>query len=300
MDRVPPRWARRLVIAPVVLVICISLIAISPVLLVLAAVVDLLVPGNWRSVRIVAFGTFFVFMEAAGLVVLFGMWVRFGFGTHVRSERSRDAHYRLMTFYLLLMYKAVAFLFGLRVNIEERKAPHPGPLLVFSRHAGPGNSLMLIGTMMIAFHRRPRIVMLAKLQWDPLFDTMFNRLPNRFISHEKSKSEGYLRAIGDLASDLGDQDAFVLFPEGRDFTQRLRRRAIDYLRTKGFDTHADRAESMLHVLPPRHRGPLAAITSAPEADVAFVAHSVLEELGSFRELWRRIPLNDPIDGRYWR
>ncbi|MGI8408160.1 MAG: 1-acyl-sn-glycerol-3-phosphate acyltransferase, partial [Actinomycetota bacterium] len=106
MDRVPPRWARRLIIAPVVLVICLSLIAISPVLLVLAAVVDLLVPGNWRSVRIVAFGTFFVFMEAAGLVVLFGMWVRFGFGTRVRSERSRDTHYRLMTFYLLLMYKA--------------------------------------------------------------------------------------------------------------------------------------------------------------------------------------------------
>lgn len=27
---------------------------------------------------------------------------------------------------------------------------------------------------------------------------------------------------------------------------------------------------------------------------------MLEELGSFKELWRRIPLQDPIDGRYWR
>lgn len=142
--------------------------------------------------------------------------------------------------------------------------------------------------------------MLAKLQWDPLFDTMFNRLPNRFISHEKGKSAGYVAAIGDLAENLGDLDAFVLFPEGRDFTQRLRLRAIDYLKTKGFDRHAERATSMLHVLPPRHKGPLAAITSAPEADVAFVAHSVLEELGSFKELWRRIPLADPIDARYWR
>lgn len=298
MDRVPPRWVRRLVVAPLVLLICLALTAVSPLILLAAAIADLFVPGNWRTLRMVALGTFYVFMEAAGLVVLFVLWVRFG--TRVSSDRARDTHYRLMALYLMLMYRAVSSLFGLRINIEERRAPEPGPVLVFSRHAGPGNSLMLIGTMMIAFNRRPRIVMLAKLQWDPLFDTMFNRLPNRFISHDKGKSDRYISAIGDLARDLGDQDAFVLFPEGRDFTQRLRRRAIEYLRGKGFDHHADRAEGMLHVLPPRHRGPFAAIESAPEADVAFVAHSVLEELGSFKELWRRIPLEDPIDGRYWR
>ena len=298
MDRVPPRWIRRIVIAPLVLLICLVLVAISPALLVVAAIADLIVPGNWRTLRMATFAAFYVFMEAAGLVVLFALWV--GFLSRVKTERALDTHYRLMTFYLKLVYRAVSLLFGLRINIEERQTPQPGPILVFSRHAGPGNSLMLIGTMMIAFNRRPRIVMLAKLQWDPLFDTMFNRLPNRFISHEKGKSDKYVAAIGDLAKGMGDQDAFVLFPEGRDFTQRLRARAIEVLRTKGFEKHAQRAEDMLHVLPPRHRGPLAAITSAPEADVAFVAHSVLEELGSFKELWRRIPLDDPIDGRYWR
>ncbi|HVL63761.1 MAG TPA: 1-acyl-sn-glycerol-3-phosphate acyltransferase [Actinomycetota bacterium] len=300
MDRVPPKWLRRLIVAPLVLVICLALIAISPVFLVLAALADLVVPGNWRTLRLVSFAVFFLVMEAGGLVVLFALWIWSGFGLRIKSERSLDLHYRLMTFYLKLMYRAVALLLGLRINIEERRAPQPGPVLVFSRHAGPGNSLMLIGTMMIAFNRRPRIVMLAKLQWDPLFDTMFNRLPNRFIRHEKSKSDRYVAAIGDLAENLGDQDAFVLFPEGRDFTQRLRRKAIDYLRKKGFDRHAERAEGMLHVLPPRHRGPMAAITNAPQADVVFVAHSVLEELGSFKQLWRRIPLDDPIDGRYWR
>jgi hypothetical protein len=291
---------RRLVVAPLVLLICVALVMISPVVVVAAAVVDLFVPGNWRAVRMVLFGTIFVFMEAAGLVALFVLWVRFGFGVRVETARAQDMHYRLMTVYLMLMYRAVGRLFGLRIHIERRQAPRPGPVLVFSRHAGPGNSLMLIGTMMIAFNRRPRIVMLAKLQWDPLFDTMFNRLPNRFISHDKGKSDHYVAAIGDLAANLGDQDAFVLFPEGRDFTQRLRLRAIEYLRAKGFDRHADRAQSMLHVLPPRHRGPLAAITRAPEADVVFVAHSVLEELGTLKEVWRRIPISHSIDARYWR
>lgn len=300
MDRVPPRWVRRIVLAPLVLVMCSALVAISPVLIVASAIADLFVRGNWRTMRMVAFGTFYVFLEAAALVALFVLWIRFGFGTRVKTGRSKDVHFRLMTFYLKVMYRAVTKLFGLRVNVEERQPPQPGPIVVFSRHAGPGNSLLLIGTMMVAYARKPRIVMLAKLQWDPLFDVMFNRLPNRFISHEKGKSEQYVAAIGDLARNLGDRDAFVLFPEGRDFTQRLRKRAIELLRAKGFDKHADRAEQMLYVLPPRHKGPLAAITNAPNADVVFVAHSVLEDLGSFKELWRRIPLTEKVDGRYWR
>lgn len=298
MDRVPPRWLRRLVLAPLVIVICLAFVAVSPVLLFIAAVADVFVPGKWRIVRIVAFATFYLFMEAAGLLVLFGSWVRYGFRTN--TEAAIDGHYGLMRFYLKLMYGAVGLLFGLRLHIHDLQPPQPGPVLVFSRHAGPGDSLMLIGAMMLAFDRRPRIVMLAKLQWDPLFDTMFNRLPNRFISHEKRKSDQFVAAIADLAEGLGDRDGLVLFPEGKDFKQHLRRRAIDLLRTRGFHRHADRAEGMLHVLPPRHRGPLAAIQSAPEADVVFVAHTVLEELGTFGELWQRIPLDDPLDARYWR
>ena len=92
----------------------------------------------------------------------------------------------------------------------------------------------------------------------------------------------------------------MLFPEGKDFTQRLRLKAIEYLKEEGLRSPRREAEGMLNVLPPRHPGPMAAILAAPEADVAFVAHSVLEELGSFKDLWARIPLKEPIDARYWR
>jgi hypothetical protein len=300
VDRLPPWWVRRLVVAPLIFALCLVLIALSPTFLVVAAIVDLFARGSWRTVRMVTFGVIYLVMEVVGLVMMLGLWIRFGFGTKLRSEQSVEVHYRFMTRWLATMYRAVSALFGLRINIEERPKPQPGPLLVFCRHAGPGNSLMLVGTMMIAYQRRPRIVMLAKLQWDPLFDTMGNRLPNRFIKHDKKSSAKYVTAIGQLAEGLRPQDAFVLFPEGRDFTERLRLRAIDFLKEKGFSRHAEKAEGMLNVLPPRHRGPLAAITSAPEADVVFVAHSVLEEIGSFKDLWRRIPLRAPIDARYWR
>ncbi|MEA2451519.1 MAG: hypothetical protein QOG04_229 [Actinomycetota bacterium] len=300
MDRLPPKWVRRLVVAPLVFVLCLALIALSPLFLLVAAIVDVFAPGKWRTLRMVAFGTFYLVMEVMGLIVMVILWIRFGFGTQLGTEKAKDAHFHFMGLWLGLQYKAVKKLFGLRVNIEERPTPQPGPVLVFCRHAGPGNSLLLIGTMMLAYKRKPRIVMLAKLQWDPLFDTMGNRLPNRFIKHDKKDADLYVNSIGELARGLGDQDAFVLFPEGKDFTQRLRLKAIDYLRDKGFDRHADRATSMLNVLPPRHRGPSVAITNAPDADVVFVAHSVLEEIGTFKELWRRIPLTDPIDAQYWR
>jgi hypothetical protein len=300
MDRLPPKWIRRLIVGPLIFALCLVLLGLSVLLLPIAAIADLFVPGHWRTVRMLAFVAFYLFMEIVGLIAMIGLWVRFGFGTTLKTEKAVETHYRFMAWWLLKIYRAVSVLFGLTINIEERPTPQPGPLLVFCRHAGPGNSLMLIGTLMIAYGRRPRIVMLAKLQWDPLFDTMGNRLPNRFITHDKKDSERYVKAIGELATGLRDQDAFVLFPEGRDFTQRLRLRAIEYLTEKGYTKHADKATAMLNVLPPRHRGPAVAILNAPEADVAFVTHSVLEELGTFKELWSRIPLRQPIAAQYWR
>ena len=99
---------------------------------------------------------------------------------------------------------------------------------------------------------------------------------------------------------MGEMDALVLYPEGHDFSERLRERAIAHLRRKGHERAAVWAESREYVLPPRHKGPLAAILAAPNADVVLVAHTALEELGSVRELHRRVPLRRPILARYWR
>lgn len=300
MDRLPPKLVRRLVLAPVLLVVSMLLLALAPVLLVGAAIADLVLPGRWRTVRLVAFGLCYLALEIVGLLVLFALWVRAGFGRSLRSPKSIQAHYAFMGWWLKVINGAARVLFGLRIRIEDRPTPRPGPVLVFCRHAGIGNSMLLIGTIMIGYRRRPRIVMLAKLQWDPLADTIFNRVPNRFIKHDPSRRHLYTQAIGDLATGLSDIDAFVLFPEGKDFTPRVRRRAIDYLRSKGHDRAADRAEGMLHVLPPRHGGVMAAMRAAPAADIVFVAHAVLEDVGTLKELWSRIPFERPIVGRYWR
>jgi hypothetical protein len=300
VDRLPPRIVRRLVLAPLGLVLSLALLALSPVLLVAAAIADVFLPGSWRTLRLVAFAASYLALEVAGLVAMFALWVASGFGLRIRSPGMRQRHYRFMRWWLSTIDRAARRFFRLKVFIEDRPEPRAGPILVFCRHAGPGNSMLLIGTLLVGYRRHPRIVMLAKLQWEPLYDIMLNRLPNRFIRHDPARRDLYLRAIGDLASGLGDRDAFVLFPEGKDFTPRVRVRAIDYLRRKGHDSAAERAEKMTYVLPPRHGGVMAAIQRAQDADVVLVAHSVLEDVGSFKDLWGRIPLSHPIMSRYWR
>lgn len=300
MDHLPPRIVRRLLIAPLVLLACLLLLALAVPLLLAAAIADLLLPGDWRTVRLVAYLEWYVAFEAIGLVAMFVLWVVSGFGARMRSPKVQEAHYRVWRWYLRGLDAASRRLFRLRVVIEDRPQPQAGPVLVFCRHAGPGNSLLLVGSLLVGYQRKPRIVMLAKLQWEPLFDVMLNRLPNQFISHDRARRDEYLACIGKLATGLGDRDAFVLFPEGKDFTPRQRLRAIERLRSGGHLRHAEKAERMTYMLPPRHGGVMAAITHAPDADVVFVAHALLEEAGSFGDVWRTIPLANPIVSRYWR
>ena len=300
----PPKLVRRLVIAPLALALCLALVVLSPLILAVTAVIDIIVRvrrrSSWPTTRLVAFLLSYVALEVVGIVWMFVLWIASGFGATMRGERMQQAHYAFMRTWLSSINNVARKLFHLRVKIEDPPTPRTGPVLVFSRHAGPGNSLLLVGTLLIGYRRQPRIVMLAKLQWEPLYDIMLNRLPNRFIKHDPKRRDLYIDTIADLASGLGDSDAFVLFPEGKDFTPKVRVRAIDYLRSKGFGSHADRAEAMTHVLPPRHNGVMAAMSACPEAEVVFVAHSVLEDIGTFKELWSRIPFDHPIAARYWR
>lgn len=296
----PPRIVRRLVVAPVVLIVCLALLAASPVWLVAALVFDMSSRHNLRATRAATFFLYYLVLEIGGVLYLTLLWLVSGAGLGVRSQIMQRAHFAFMRWWLARLYGAAERLFRLRIDVHDPPEPRRGPVLVFSRHAGPGNSLMLVATLMLQYRRLPRIVMLAKLQWDPLIDIVGNRLPNRFIRHGPAHSERSRQAVAELAADATDDSAFILFPEGRDFTDKLRLKAIDYLRSKGHSDRADKAQRMVRVLPPRHGGVAAAVRAAPTADVVFVAHTVLEDVGSFAELWSRIPFARPVAARYWR
>jgi hypothetical protein len=226
----PPRPVRRLIVAPVVFAIGLVLLALSPVALVLAAIFDVVVRRNCVALRLTGFAFVYVLLEVVSIPALCVLWIASGFGLWMRSQRMQAAHYAFMRWFIRSIYRAAGVLLRLRIEMTEAPDPRPGPVLVFGRHAGPGNSLMLVGALLLGYRRRPRVVMLAELQWDPVFDMLGNRLPNRFIDHDPAHCNACIRGISQLALGLGDADALVIYPEGHDFTRTLRARGMAHWR----------------------------------------------------------------------
>lgn len=293
---VPPRWVRRIVLWPIPVILVWLYLLMVPLLLIIAAVLSYRLPGKLRLVRSIGLLTVYVATEAMVVVAGFALWIGFGFGWKLRGERSIAVHYRLLAFALRILVSMGRRLFVL--EIDERTirstggdvdAWPEGPLVVMSRHAGPADSFLLLHEVMSSHGRRPRIVANAVLQLDPAFDILLNRLPNEFISNAPGQSEAAIAGIERLAGGMVDGDALVIFPEGGNFTETRRIRAIDRLRRDGYEAAADRAAQLRNVLPPRPAGARAALGAAPDAGVVFVAHTGLDDIATVDDLWFAIP-----------
>ena len=167
---------------------------------------------------------------------------------------------------------------------------------MLSRHAGPGDSLLLVHHLLSVYHRRPRIVMKAALQLDPGLDVVANRVPNVFISPRQAGEKIYTDQIRRLAAGLGHDGALVIFPEGGNWTPGRWRRGIRRLERQGRADLAARARDMPHLLPPRTGGALAALAACPSADVIFVGHAGLDQLASVADVWRALPMDHVVRG----
>jgi 1-acyl-sn-glycerol-3-phosphate acyltransferase len=99
---------------------------------------------------------------------------------------------------------------------------------------------------------------------------------------------------------LDHNDAFVIFPEGGNFTARRRLTGIARLRERGLEDMARRSEALRHVLAPHPGGVTAALAAAPEADVVWVAHAGLDQLYTITDVWRALPLDHTVRMRWWR
>ena len=295
----PPRWVRRAVLAPALVAATFGLLVTLPAWLLVAAAVSPLLPGKLRALRVLWVLLVALVLESTCLVALFVLWLVSGFGTLIHSRLLQYAHYGLVGWYLRGLFRVATRVLGLSVRVE---GPHPDeywdrPLLVFCRHAGPGDSFLLVHALVNWYAREPRIVLAAALQWDPALDVVLNRLPNRFLT---AGGPDATRDVAQLATALDGDDAFVIFPEGGNFTERRRAAGIARLRARGLEEMARRSEAMRHVLPPQPGGVVAALAAAPEADVVWVAHAGLDHLFTVADLWRELPLDGAVRMRWWR
>jgi 1-acyl-sn-glycerol-3-phosphate acyltransferase len=298
-------WFRRLVLAPAMIALTVVLLTTIPLWLLAAALLSPLVPGRLRPLRILWLALMHLVLESIMLVELFGLWIASGFGYFIRRPFFERIHYDIVQAYLGFFFREARRVARLKI-VTEGSTPdaHPGePLLVCCRHAGPADSFTLMYALMHWYGREPRVVLKDTLAWDPAIDVILHRLPSRFISpnpKQGSRGPDLETQVGELAANLDHNDAFVIFPEGGNFTPERRHRAIEKLRKLGLEAMARRAERMENVLAPRPGGLLAALDAAPEADVVLVAHTGLDHLSTVADVWRELPMDKQIIMRWWR
>ncbi len=293
---------RRCVIAPLVVALAGLAWFTLPIWLIGAAAISPIVPGWLRPLRLFWVLIVYLTCEALLLVVMLGLWIASGFGWRLRTAYFEGIHYDLVQGTMWVFFREARRV--LRLSIESEgpgPAEHRGrPILVCCRHAGPGDSFVLIHTLMAWYAREPRVVLKDTLAWDPAISVVLNRIPARFITPNPGPDENLESQIADLATGLGGKDAFVIFPEGGNFTPHRRQKAIDRLRRLGMERMAQRAEQMIHVLAPRPGGFLAALDAAPEADVVLVAHTGLDHMVTVSDIWRELPMDKRIIMRWWQ
>jgi 1-acyl-sn-glycerol-3-phosphate acyltransferase len=293
---------RRFVLAPAVIGLTVLLWVTLPLWLIVAAALAPVVPGRWRVLRVLWMVVVYLTAECVMLAVMFGLWLAAGFGRRLRTPYFEGIHYDLVQGLLWLLFAEARRVLALRIETDGPSPDaYPGkPLIVACRHAGPGDSFTLVHALMDWYDREPRVVLKDTMAWDPMIDVLLNRIPARFISPSGKPGVDFEAQIADLASDLDENDAFVIFPEGGNFTPDRRRRGIERLRKLGLERMARRAEQMTHVLAPKPGGLLAALSAAPEADVVLVAHTGLDHLMSVRDVWRELPMDKVLVMRWWQ
>ena len=170
-----------------------------------------------RLLRVAWLGLAWSAGETAALTVALCLWIVSGFGGRLDTEPYQARHYAVMKWFLDLIYRTARSACGLSVTVTGPPEAGPGgdrPLIVLSRHAGPGDSLLLIHHLLSVCDRRPRVVMKATLQLDPSVDILANRVPNAFLRRvrqsRRSKIKNKLRipnGCGWLSSRRADPPA---------------------------------------------------------------------------------------------
>ncbi|MGH8950363.1 MAG: 1-acyl-sn-glycerol-3-phosphate acyltransferase [Acidimicrobiia bacterium] len=303
--RLPPRWLRRVLIDPTIVVLIVLAVVALPFWIIAAAFVSRYVPGNWRILRLAWFLFLYLGVETIGLVAMFLIWVASGFGWKIRTPFFVEVHYWLLGWMLRTIMRSALFTFKLELDLEggrpsTAEGDRSRAILVLSRHAGPGDSFLLMNGLVNGFRRDPRIVLKEFLQWDPAVDVILNRLPAAFVPVGRKGGDALIDAIADLARTMDHDDAFVIFPEGANYTERRRTHAIQKLREIGRPDLAERAEDLKQTLPPRTAGVMTALKAAPDpSDVFFIGHAGLEAFETAADIWRGMPMDTSVSVKFW-
>jgi 1-acyl-sn-glycerol-3-phosphate acyltransferase len=297
----PPAAIRRPVTITTWLVLSIAVLTLSPLLLAAGALAAVILRRP-QPLLLARFAIAYFALELRVLAHCGVLWVASGFGRRIRSPRFRALHYELLRAFVCGLAERLRTLLKLDVDPElpddvRQALESDRPLLFFSRHAGPGDTLLLVDLLLRRYQRLPSVVFKDTLAVDPCVDLVGHRLPQAIL--DTSDREEAEARVEEVASSLDPRGILVLFPEGGNFTLERRRRALRNLWRKGRRRDARRAKEMSNVMPPHPTGALAALRGNPDADVIFSVHTGLGLAAFPRELWRHTPIGGTLHTHMW-
>lgn len=297
----PPTAIRRPVTVSVWLVVSAVCVLASPLLLAVGMLATALTrrPQPLIMARLVV--AYFVH-ELAALLALGVLWLMAGAGWRIRSPRSQRLHWRLVRWFFAGL--ATAGRQALEIDVHPDPSPDAvaalrsdRPLIVFSRHAGPGDTIFIADELLSRYDRRPSVAFKEAIAIDPSVDLFAHRLPQAML--DTSDRDECEAQIEELTAELGPRGTLLLFPEGGNFTPERRHSAVQRLWRKGRRRAAARAENMSNVMPPQPRGALAALRARGSADIVFAAHTGLGLAAYPAQFWRDMPIGRTLHTRLW-
>jgi len=203
-------------------------LALAPLLIALAAIAAALMRRPQPLILARLLIAYFA-RELAVLVACGALWLASGAGVLMRTRPFQLAHYRLLRWFVHGVAGRAMELLDIDIELElcteaGRALEADRPLLFFSRHAGPGDTVILVDLLLTRLDRLPSVVFKQSLAIDPCVDLIGHRLPHAML--DTADPDECEARIATVAAELGPRGVLLLFPEGGNFSAKRRRRAI--------------------------------------------------------------------------
>ena len=259
---------------------------LSPLLLVVALVIDVVRALTRRrpfmATRLLVMA--WVYLGGESICIAgFGLTWLLTWGPN-RQERMRRRIWRIQQWWAPSLFRPLCAMFGLTFTIEGSEEAEPGPVIVLIRHASIIDNLLPSVVVAGPHDLDLRYLIKRELRNDPGLDIGGDMLRNYFVRRGTGQ-EIERENIRRLADGLGPKDGMLIFPEGTRFTPERRARAIEKLGERD-PALAASAERMQYVLPPKPGGVLAILEGAPGVDVLLLAHAGFDGLRLISDIWR--------------
>jgi 1-acyl-sn-glycerol-3-phosphate acyltransferase len=277
----------------------VAVTVLLPVLLLAAAVVDLVLwirrRKPWVGIRLVAMLWWFLAVELFTLATMVPIAIA---GRGRDSAVRRGRLYRLRRRWAALHLGGVRRLFGLRFEVSGLDDVAPGPVLILMRHASIVDNMLPDAIVGRTHDLGLRFIIKRELEVLPTIDIGGRWAPTVFVRRGSTDPDGELVEVRKLTVDLGPDEGVLIYPEGTRHTAAKLARAQATIAQRQPEI-APLAARLRHILPPRLGGPLA-LLEAGGTDVVFCGHVGFDGFERVSDIWTGGLVGSTVRVRFWR